>query len=1717
MVRRRGLLVVAVVVGLLASGCTSTEDQPDRGATTQTAPKAAVALAELPALAVPGGDTPTRGLVGDTWTVHLPASDDPAVPGTGIVGGVHVQLVDGPPGPLSGTKTYRVWDTVGNASTTPLWQGPTGEVPAGTLRNGDVYEYTVTNDAGDERGPFTFSVGASNPVAGAYQASIDSDTVTTGAGEVQVGLSFTTADVGTSTGTAAQNGLRGGLPPGWSWSGVGSGITQVVIEDASGFEGYDKVLEVHREGGDISLLGCRKAGSWGCDEVGGATTGPTLHAIFADDDGASLTVSDPTSGRTWSMETWAVATPGDPQDTLNRREGRVVSTAAPGTARTDFTYAGAETEDVATMSWFAAGTKDPLTWTFHRGGDAACGGDLPEGFVATPPGVVCGWTLPSGASVRLLHVAAGDDPIPQIGRAMRLPAGGCDPGSFAGCQDVWDQVAVTDLAWGASGHPLAMRDPGATQAVLAGAVAADDASMVTSNRYDALGRIDDVTAAAATPGAPRSVADHTYPAVDGSFPGATHQLKVAQRSSDGSISAITSAKAVDDGLREVGRLDPSGARLTEVWHADRDLQLARIGSDGTASTQVFDPYDRSIATYEVPTSALDLTRCVAGTTDVAACAPVGGWGEASGTARTYDGVGDPNGLIAEWFTSTSAAGVPAGRSAIVDFDDGTDSLVVPPPGVDLSGGGAVRISGALAPKAAPTSLIVDVKGGSGGSGWAFVNDRFYGGLANGSTTLELREGTKPLPYRFELVVSFTGAPPTNLSLIRRVGATKVALEPSDVRQRYGVVTQERAVEAFPAGSSTFKAVATSFAFGDLRSTKPDATTEVACGTAGSFEAALDACGSASGGTTSTATFEDDGNGGVRLQQTKVPGVGTTTYDYYGLTTTPDGSGLPADVAGAPQRGLLRSTTYPDGRVDTSAFDEEGQVGCRRVGSGPWSCTEHDGSGRVLREVYRADGSPDVVIEHDYGFDTGPSPRTDTVTRRDGDRVTSTEVARFTAGGNLASYEMRLDLAAGAGAAATTTYGYDAFERLVSKATTVDPGTGGGSPGSLETTMTYDPGSGSLASMTVGGKQVAVVGNDPNLQRISSVTYPDRGGAKVQLGYDVSGRPTTRTWSLAGGATIEDRTTVSAGGRILAASFDGVDTAYEYDGLGRLTAARSGDATALYAWDAGNNLVCTARGVAASVADCASAEGKVTNTYEGGRLTATTDAAWALPKDPYDARGNLLGAGERSFTYDARQQVAKIERPDATLLFGRDSTGRVISRAGESAEGTTRLLYAGPAEPTAVAELPPAAGPTFSLALPGGLLWTSAGAAIPDHQGSPAVWLQGDGTRDPDVATRRYDPFGVELAAPAPPAPDAATTTTTAAPTTTTTTAPASTTTTEAAPTTTAAPADASTATTAPADAAGEATTTTTEPSADTTTTAPPAEATTTTSEPASTTTAPADGSTTTTTAPTTEAAGPPLDVHGWSDRIALDDGLSNLGERMLIPSLGIFSGPDPVPGGSCTVYGYTCADPVNARDLTGTMTMGQGYVLLIGILFAFLMPATAPSFELALGAFVFQIAKQVVIGSLFAGVGGHVLAAVIDHDYSRLNWKDIGNAALTGAIAGGASYLAGSLLTSATRLEGELAVSSADYAFGTKVVEQGKDAVDDYGLYGRQVTRVYRTMGGPLSVINRFEQLREAGEAFFTVERTKLAATGLLIGTLKLGANQGTSLGMRTAEVRFGF
>ncbi|MBY3555697.1 hypothetical protein HGI15_20200, partial [Modestobacter lapidis] len=326
----------------------------------------------------------------------------------------------------------------------------------------------------------------------------------------------------------------------------------------------------------------------------------------------------------------------------------------------------------------------------------------------------------------------------------------------------------------------------------------------------------------------------------------------------------------------------------------------------------------------------------------------------------------------------------------------------------------------------------------------------------------------------------------------------------------------------------------------------------------------------------------------------MPAANTTTYSYNGAdggftptgVTTPTGASATAgypDSGTGPQRYLPDSGTDPQGNATTLSYDAAGnptqQVSggvttsttynppagqptvCAGGGKGGQPCSTTDGKGQTTTYTYDATGNlrtvtppaAGVIEETTFSYDGAGRPRTvtdgegqvTTYLYDAGDRVTQVRYDGATSCADPADCQVydhdgNGNLVSRVDAAGTTSYSYDALNRLTSQTT---PATSGG--GAQTSTLSYDL-AGNLLTFTdglgatrygydaannlinlaePGGSCTGTVTRcttytyDPNGAR-EKITYP--GGTVVDLrNIDGSGRPADY-WAQAGnGAVVMD--------------------------------------------------------------------------------------------------------------------------------------------------------------------------------------------------------------------------------------------------------------------------------------------------------------------------------------------------------------------------------------------------------------------------------------------------------------------------------------------------------------------------------------------------------------------------------------------------------------------
>jgi RHS repeat-associated protein len=157
------------------------------------------------------------------------------------------------------------------------------------------------------------------------------------------------------------------------------------------------------------------------------------------------------------------------------------------------------------------------------------------------------------------------------------------------------------------------------------------------------------------------------------------------------------------------------------------------------------------------------------------------------------------------------------------------------------------------------------------------------------------------------------------------------------------------------------------------------------------------------------------------------------------------------------------------------------------------------------------------------------------------------------------------------------------------------------------------------------------------------------GVSANLSYDANSRLTRLVNRAAAGALLADLAyTYDRSGNVLTANDAAGTTTYSYDAATQLTGATAPGLNETYAYDAAGNRT---------------RRGGITYTYDAAdQLTSSSDGATYT----YDANGNLRtktsGGQTTTFTWDARDQLARIDFADGTYAaYAYDGTGSRVSK------------------------------------------------------------------------------------------------------------------------------------------------------------------------------------------------------------------------------------------------------------------------------------------------------------------------------------------------------------------------------------------------------------------------------------------------------------------------
>jgi len=354
---------------------------------------------------------------------------------------------------------------------------------------------------------------------------------------------------------------------------------------------------------------------------------------------------------------------------------------------------------------------------------------------------------------------------------------------------------------------------------------------------------------------------------------------------------------------------------------------------------------------------------------------------------------------------------------------------------------------------------------------------------------------------------------------------------------------------------------------------------------------------------------------------QVDALGSRTqlsYDAAGnLSTVIDALGN-ATVHGYDARQRLVRRSNAAGGVQSVEYDGLGNVLRATDAKGQVTSVRHDALNRPV-QIEHADGSSVV-----YGYDS--AGRLVSVVNSAGSAGSDTGNA---SGASADGTGTSTDSAT----SSSITRSYDSFDRLLSETTPRG-----------QVSYTYDA-EGRRSSLQVSG-QAPVNYRYDAAGRLTGIA---QGSDTVSISYDAADRRTSLTLP------------------------SGIRAAYSYDAAGRLTAIvyTKADGTLLgdlsYRYDAAGRRIATG----GTLAPTSVPEAMPVATYgPGNRLQS-----WNGQVITHDANGNMTSDGTRSYTWDAKNQLASITGPESMQAgFRYDAFGRRVSRTVNGVE--TGYVYDG---------------------------------------------------------------------------------------------------------------------------------------------------------------------------------------------------------------------------------------------------------------------------------------------------------------------------------------------------------------------------------------------------------------------------------------------------------
>lgn len=827
---------------------------------------------------------------------------------------------------------------------------------------------------------------------------------------------------------------------------------------------------------------------------------------------------------------------------------------------------------------------------------------LSPSFADAPNGMLCAFTTTDGKTTNIYYDSNG-----YLARIV-------EPGG-----------QVTDYSYDAFGRIVGTRDSLAADSIAAGLRAGDD-TVISQLTYDTLGRISAIKAPAATTNAQRL--EHTF-----SYIPNTTTMHITGASEPNGYSKRTS---YDQLLRTTTETDLTGKTITTEWDAVKDLQLSKTDATGLKSTTIYDTNDRPIDSYgpapsdwfgvdRKPTSTY--TNQVPKTStgyDEGINGPAVAWfdyklaanGTFVGAPRLYT-TGFPNGYSSDVFwMNTAASSAPITKS--IDAD-----------GIGFSATGTISFPTSATRKLTLihddaarlyiNDVIVIDKWTNRGDNVIFtdINYTFTAGQVYRFRVDYANTNNANMAFKF-LYDSSTSTPAQD----KPWGAI--------MKPAYNLVTSSTAYDS-TLGNVTSTTQYSNPAYGQIGSTTLDPSGL-------NYQA--------------QATYEAPGTGFLRQTSKTLPGGAKTTYQHYSGTETRDNPCTEATEA-YHQAGFPKGKVEPDpdgagpltGRTSEAIYNESGDVVATRYNTDPWTCTEYDTRGRVLKTVVPSfDGKPGRTIENDYAVSGNPlvtETRDSSGTIRVESDLLGRTVRYVDARGNETTntYDTYGKLSSRTSPIGTEAYEYDQYDRLTTQKL----------DGVTMATVTYD-----------------------EFSRIQSVQYP----AAINLQpatRDALGRVTKVTYSV-GEQSMADEVTRSTTGLITSGIENGVIKNYTYDKADRLLGATIGGDSFAYGYS-NPDPVCSS--VAGNNPSAAKDSNRTSTTINGQTTTycynmadqlITSSDPW-LSNPTYDDHGNTTVLGDAThrteFSYDTSDRNTAVSQSihnnvqQTTYL--RDTTDRIMRR------------------------------------------------------------------------------------------------------------------------------------------------------------------------------------------------------------------------------------------------------------------------------------------------------------------------------------------------------------------------------------------------------------------------------------------------------------------------